>query len=374
MVTRAGEELAAWLALCMLPSFGPRRLWDVAASGDPEEEWSLLAEGANPRSFRADSDRLAQWRELAAAIDPMAELSRHRDAGVSVTVHGDSGHPSIDLGDPHVPPVLFWRGSGERGDGSRRPAVGIVGTRRATRAGLELATELGRDLAAAGCCVVSGLALGVDAAAHRGAMEVEGSWPVGVVGSGLDVVYPRANRALWGAVIDNGVLCSEYPLGTPPAAWRFPARNRILVSLCDALVVVESHQRGGSLITAGIAGARGVPVLAVPGSVRSVASVGTNRLIADGCPPCLSVDDVLTAVGLTSTPQLPFGRSHSEETLPDLSEEARSVLDAVGWVARSVDELADACPELSLGSLSLAVAQLLAAGVVVERDGRIERR
>ena len=372
MVTRTDEELGAWLALAMLPTFGPRRMWDVAAGGDPAGEWSRLAGGIAPQSFPADTERLAQWWAFAAGIDPMAELSRHREAGVSVTVHGDSGHPSIDLGDPHVPPVLFWRGRGERGDGSRRPAVGIVGTRRATRAGLELAMELGRDLAAAGCCVVSGLALGVDAAAHSGAMEVEGSWPVGVVGSGLDVVYPRANRALWDAVAERGVLCSEYPLGTQPAAWRFPARNRILVALCDALVVVESHQRGGSLITAGIAGARGVPVLAVPGSVRSVASVGTNRLIADGCPPCLSVDDVLTAVGLTSTPQLPFDGSGAE--LPTLTDEARLVLDAIGWVARSVDELADACSQLSLGSMSLAVAQLLATGVVVERDGRIERR
>ena len=358
---------AAWLGLVSAPPTGPRRLWDVAMSGDPVEEWHRRRADSSP-DFDAD-----------------ASLDRHRSAGVELTLHGDPGHPSLHAGDPHVPPVLFWRGAVGPGRPDA-PTVGVIGTRRASRAGIELARELGRDLARAGCVVTSGLALGIDAAAHRGALEVDGARVLAVVGTGLDVVYPRANRSLWEAVAAQGSLVSEYPLGAAPAAWRFPARNRILVACCDAVVVVESHERGGSLITAGIAGERGVPVLAVPGSVRSPTSVGTNRLIADGCQPCLCVDDVLEAIGLSSAPSLPFPAASTRSsggpavrssdgvdaaTGPTAAE--AEVLEALGWSARSLDEVADECPGLALGDLAVAAAGLLARGIVVEQDGRLER-
>lgn len=365
---------AAWLALMSLPGMGPSRLWEVAVGSDPVGEWARVASGQAPHAFTSTAEQRAAWQRAASPIDPTALFDAHSSAGVALTVHGDRGHPSIDHRDPHVPPVLLWRGSATPAAVTSRPTVGIIGTRRATRAGVELAREFGRSLALAGCTVVSGLALGVDAAGHRGALDVDGATPLGVVGSGLDIVYPRANQALWRDVTGAGVLCSEYPLGTPPAAWRFPARNRILVALCDAVVVIESHERGGSLITAGVAGARGVPVLAVPGSLRSPASVGTNRLIADGCQPCLGIDDVFAALGLTTAPTLPFPDAVDASALPEsLSPSEALVLDALGWATRSVDELADDCPTLGLGELSLAVAGLLARRVVVERDGRLDR-
>lgn len=370
---RAGIE-AAWLALLSLPGLGPARLWEVAVAGDPMGEWERLRAGASPRSFGSDAEQRARWRGAAATLDPSALAELHADAGVVVTIHGDAAHPSLDERDPHVPPVLLWKGRVAPPDPRARPVIGIVGTRRASRAGLELARAFARDLTLAGCTVASGLALGVDAAAHRGALEIDGATPLAVVGSGLDVVYPRANRGVWHDVVGSGAICSEYPLGTAPAAWRFPARNRILVALCDALVVVESHERGGSLITAGIAGARGVPVLAVPGAIRSPTSVGTNRLIADGCQPCLGVVDILDAVGLSSAPQLVFGSAPDDGAAPaSLTPDEVRLLDAVGWTAHSLDELADACPDLGLGALSVALAGLLASGVLAERDGRIER-
>lgn len=362
---------AAWLALMSLPSMGPRRLWEVAAKDGPVMEWQRLRSGARPGEIDGKPEVHAAQVGAAAAIDPAEVWAAHARAGVGVTQHGDVAHPSLDLHDPHVPPVLLWRGNVEFG--RTRPRVAIIGTRRASRAGMSLAQEFGRDLTGAGCDVVSGLALGIDAAAHRGALQIDGATPFAVVGCGLDVVYPRPNRVLWHEVAERGAIVSEYPLGTTPAPWRFPARNRILVALCDAVIVIESHERGGSLITAGIAGARGVPVLAVPGALRSPTSVGTNRLIADGCQPCLGVDDVLAAIGLTSAPTLPFDRDDERSSHRALSADEAAIVDAVGWVPHSVDELADACPGLGLGAFAVALAALLTSGMLAERDGRIER-
>ena len=183
------------------------------------------------------------------------------------------------------------------------PRVAIVGTRRCTRYGFDLARELGADLAAAGVQVVSGLALGIDGAAHRGALDAAGGAPpIGVVASGLDVVYPRAPPAAVGGGRHRGSLLSECPLGTAPEAWRFPARNRIIAALADAVVVVESAGAGGSMYTVEEALARDRPVLAVPGSVRSAASAGTNRLLAEGAGVARDADDVLAAIGQPQRP------------------------------------------------------------------------
>jgi len=365
-----------------LPGMGPGRLWRVAVAGDPVTCWHRLRSGEVPpelrprgdRRVRATAEPSAAWPAEAASID-LGDVHRaHVEAGITVSIVGDAGHPAVESPDPHVPPVLLWRGR-QGAVGRRSPAVGVIGTRRATRAGLDIAEELGAGLASAGCDVVSGLALGVDAAAHRGALRSGGGSVTAVVGTGHDVVYPRANRGLWSDLAERGSVCSEYVLGTPPAAWRFPARNRILVALCDAVVVVESHRRGGSLITAGIAGDRGVPVLAVPGSIRSPASEGTNRLIADGCAPCLGVDDVLVAVGLGGARQLTFGDTGdtgAPAAVP-VDPVGAEILDQLGVVPRTIDELADACPGVGLGALAVAVAALLADGWVVEHDGRLER-
>src|SRR5262249_15322114 len=149
-----------------------------------------------------------------------------------------------------------------------RPRVGLVGTRRCTPTGKSVARQLGRELAACGVAVVSGLAIGIDGCAHQGALAARAAPPVGVVGSRLDVVYPKSHRRLWDDVAAAGVLLSEAPLGAPPEPWRFPARNRILAALSDVVVVVESHAAGGSMHTVRAAVDRGIPVMAVPGSVR----------------------------------------------------------------------------------------------------------
>jgi DNA processing protein len=254
------------------------------------------------------------------------------------------------------------------------PRVAVVGTRRCTRYGRDVAFELGRDLAARGVAVVSGLALGIDASAHAGALEAGGRPPVAVVATGLDVVYPRRNGPLWRQVAARGLLLSEYPLGVPPLPWRFPARNRLVAALADVLVVVESHARGGSLYTVEEAARRDRPVMAVPGSVRSAASRGALDLLADGCPPVRDVDDVLTALGLSSR-VVGDGPDPVPGPLPggtSLDDGQLAVLDALGDEPATLEHLAVRTGQ-PMEQLAGALYHLGGLGVVVEEAGWYER-
>ncbi|HEX3840925.1 MAG TPA: DNA-protecting protein DprA [Acidimicrobiales bacterium] len=292
-MTPTDRQLDHAAALAGLPEMTPVRLAAVLATLDPVEAWTALARGTHP----ADPKR--RFAAAARAGDPRGVGESYRGAGIQVLVPGDGRYPPDLVGDPGAPAVLF-----AHGDPSvlvDRHRVAIVGTRSATPYGRQVAAELGRDLAAAGVAVISGLARGIDGAAHAGALSVadgEGAPPVAVVGTGLDAVYPSSNAPLWEQVVARGVVFSESPLRTPPRPKVFPARNRIIAALSDVVVVVESHHGGGSLYTVDAAARRGIPVAAVPGSVRSRASDGTNGLLVDGCIPVRDATDVLVAVSL----------------------------------------------------------------------------
>ncbi|NNE12799.1 MAG: DNA-protecting protein DprA, partial [Ilumatobacter sp.] len=217
--------------------------------------------------------------------------------------------------------------------------------------------DLGRELAEADVAVVSGLARGIDAAAHRGVRAATaGAPPVAVVGCGLDVPYPKAHRDLWEWVASAGLLVSEWPPGVAPHAWRFPLRNRILAALSEVVVVVESRERGGSLITARLAAERGVDVMAVPGSPRSRASLGTNKLLVDGATPVTAVDDVLVALGLDHRrAALPF----DPRPVPDARQQL--VLDACRVEPSNIDMI--------VGATGLGVTDVAMAAARLERDG-----
>ncbi|MGH3421570.1 MAG: DNA-processing protein DprA, partial [Streptosporangiaceae bacterium] len=224
---------------------------------------------------------------------------RHARLGVHVLLPDHRSYPSALLGDPGAPAVLFALGDPAVMEAG--PRVAIVGTRSATHYGRRVASELAGAIAAEGVTVVSGLAAGIDAAAHAGALRAiqpDLAPPAAVVGTGLDVVYPSSNRELWGQVAGRGVVFSESVLGTPPHPGVFPARNRIIAALSDLVVIVESHLRWGALYTAEAAARRSIPVCVVPGSVHSRASAGTNALLVDGCIPVRDADDVLVALSL----------------------------------------------------------------------------
>ncbi len=190
---------------------------------------------------------------------------------------GDEGYP-LQLRELPDPPALYVRGAVRREDAL---AVAIVGSRRATPYGLSVAERLAGDLAARGVTIVSGLARGVDSAAHRGALAAGGR-TLAVLGGGLDRVYPPENRALAAAIVERGAVLSQFPPGTPPLAHHFPERNRVIAGLGLGTIVVEAGESSGALITAGLAGELGRLVLAVPGPITSEMSRGTNGLVRDG--------------------------------------------------------------------------------------------
>jgi DNA processing protein len=353
-------------ALTTLPQMGPSRLRAVlaGASGDPEAAWRAIAHGALGDDVlgalrHAEPRALARaWREAARATCPSDVLDACSAAAIHVASLGAADYPDVLAADPEPPAVLFVRG--DLGALEHRRAA-VVGTRRCTSSGASVAAQLGRSLACAGVAVVSGLALGIDGAAHTGALAVDAAPPIGVVGSGLDVVYPRRHRALWERVAARGVLLSEAPPGARPERWRFPARNRILAALSEVVVVVESHVRGGSQHTVDAALERDVPVMAVPGSVRCPAAEGTNLLLADGVPPVLDARDVLVALGVPPPPsRIP--------AVPTTDAVGAALLAALGAEPASIDELA-ARTGRPVPAVAAALHRLQAADVVVVDRG-----
>jgi DNA processing protein len=212
--------------------------------------------------------------------------------GIYVVAWNDPRYPAALLATPDFPPVLWFRGRLEAFDA---PAVAIVGSRAASAVALETATRLGTDLAARGVTVVSGLARGVDSAAHRGAL-VRGR-TVAVLGSGPDIIYPHEHALLADDIARDGAVLSEYPPGTPPRAFHFPQRNRIISGLSRAVVVVEAGERSGSLITAACALDQGREVMAVPGNVLSGRNRGAHALLRDGARIVECADDILEELG-----------------------------------------------------------------------------
>ena len=348
------------VALAALDLF-PRQLNELVFRFGAEAAWHNVRAGRPGLAVPADIAQL--WRHRAARVDPDRLWEAHRAHAIGISVLGSPAYPPELIDDPEAPVVLFHRGDLDVRSG---PRVAIVGTRRASTYGRDLAIEWGEALSHAGVCVVSGLALGIDGAAHIGALRGP-TPPVAVVGSGLDIVYPRRNSALWHEVGKRGLLLTEHPLGGSAAAAHFPARNRILAGLADVVVVIESHEAGGSLITVAAALVRHRTVLAVPGPVHSPASHGTNALIRDGAGVACDVNDILVAVGLSEGV-----RRRRRETRPAPDRVGGAVLAAFGWSAARLDALA-ARTGLSLLDTADTLEQLVTQGWIVADHGWFER-
>lgn len=368
------------VALASLPAMGPARLRALLGELSPQEAWEQVLAGratstaAVAEACQRDPAGVGRaWRAAAASIDPGQRLDSHAAGGVSVVLAGDDGYPPRLGADHEAPAVLFARGRLDSLHHSA-PAVAIVGTRGASRYGREVARELAFHLAEAGVMVVSGLALGIDGAAHRGALAAGAPPTVGVVASGLDVVYPRGHRELWAEVGSHGVLLSEWPLGTAPEAWRFPVRNRVIAALACAVVLVESPHKGGSLHTIEAAIARGIPVMAVPGPVRSRGSELPNALLVEGCAPARDAVDVLVALDLLQAGQGAASARAARQAPAELPHdgEQRTVLEALRWDGSGFEDVVVATG-LDPGRAGVALARLEQAGLVACRAGRWER-
>lgn len=364
----AAEAYAA--ALAALPRMTPSRLRALLRWYSPPRAFAVAVGAERPDGpvldLLATDDLGRTWRDAAARRPPAAVWDDCRRAGIGVVVLGSPGYPAALASDLDPPAVLFHQGDLGVLDARR---AGVIGTRRCTAAGRLTAERLGEGLASAGVAVVSGLARGIDGAAHRGALRVGHATPVGVVASGLDVVYPREHEPLWRAVAERGVLLSEAPPGTPPEAHRFPLRNRILAACSEVLVVVESKAVGGSLITVREALRRDLTILAVPGATGARVAEGTNRLLQDGAGVLLDVDDVLVALGLDgrrATPALPFDPRQVPKGFD------AEVLDALGLEPATLDDVV-ARVGRGLGATALALGRLEATGWVAVTGGWFER-
>lgn len=282
------DERAYWIVFNRVPGIGSARLTALLETcGSISAAWrapiqTLQAAGLDRRSI---ASLLAERRNL----DPQAELDRVTRQGIEVHTWDDGDYPANLRMMPQPPPLLYVRGRFDKQD---ERAVAVVGTRAVSPYGREVARQLGWQLAKHGVTVVSGLALGVDAIAHQGALDAGGR-TIAVLGSGVDHIYPPQNVTLAQQIIERGAVISEYALGTKPEASNFPPRNRIISGLSLAVVVVEAGRRSGALITAGFAAEQGREVFAVPGSILNPGSDGCNRLIQDGATPVTSISDLL---------------------------------------------------------------------------------
>ena len=326
-LTSSGErdrEVEALLILQALPGVGPARVRRVVAE----------VGSASRALTRPDVLRGLLGAEAAAAAASEAlrgEVTRALDTarrmGMTTLVMSDGGYPHrlLRLADP--PPVLFLRGTP---DLLARSGVAVVGARRATARARDVARRLGAAVARTGTPVVSGLALGVDAAAHQGALEVEGP-TVAVMGRGADRPYPTSHGRLFRAIVEQGLVVSEFPPGTPPLPHHFPRRNRILAALSSTLVVVEAGVRSGALITVDHALDLGLDVWAVPGPIDEAVTAGTNGLLADGARPLVSVEGFV---------RMALGDDPREADPLDLDPEEELLLSFLAHGPRSSDELA----------------------------------
>ena len=326
------NHLEACVALNMIPQMGPvrlRRLLDAFGSA----EKILLARADQLAAIdgipRALAENISRWQEFA---DPTAELKKAADLGARVITAEDAEYPSA-LREIHDPPiVLYVRGQLTERD---RNAVAVVGSRKATHYATESAKKLSFQMAYAGLTVASGLARGIDTAAHQGALAAKGR-TIAVIGSGLGELYPPENAELADRIAASGAVVSEFPIDTKPDRQTFPIRNRIVTGLSFGVLVVEAGANSGALISANMAAEQGRTLYAVPGRIDAPAALGSNRLIQQGAKLVITVDDILDDLPLVfrEKPDLP-----AAAPAVDLSPEQQKILDAIGSEEMPLDSV-----------------------------------
>jgi DNA processing protein len=372
-VSLSTEELDAWLRLAHRVGVGVgrasmRRL--LAALGSPQAvaaaSLGTLREVVGPK--RAD-ELQAELPGHAARVRATRAWLEERPTRRLLTL-ADADYPPLLLHTPDPPLVLYLEGRSEL---LSADSVAIVGSRRPTPQGLEIARRLARELGEHGWCVVSGLAAGIDGAAHAGALDV-GAGTVAVVGTGLDVVYPHAHRALAARVAQQGLVVSEFPLGMAPMPDNFPQRNRIIAGLSRGTLVVEAALRSGSLITARQATEAGREVFAVPGSIHSPQARGCHALLREGAKLVESVDDILDEIAGPARVGVPSGRV-DDAGLPACAqpESEDEVLRALGHDPVSLDALIARCG-WPAARLNVRLMELELEGFVARLPGGLFQR
>ena len=373
-------ERLAWIQLALMPYIGAETFYELCRHyGSAAAVWAAEQEvGAILPSRPAQEAWRSRRHEAEAAAE--AALAWEQQANCRLLLACDADFPP-QLGEGiTAPPLLFARGNTEW---LHRPSVAIVGSRHATPQAMRIAGEFGEALAAAGIVTVSGMAAGIDSAAHEGALRKQGG-TVAVWGTGIDRVYPVANKALAHRIAEEGCVLSEFPLGTRPLAGNFPRRNRLIAALSSAVLVVEAALESGSLITARLAADMGREVFAVPGSIDNPHSKGCHKLIKDGAKLVECLDDIVQECPqlLQNSPLLPYAikRDTSETRKPEPSPTVGRPSENVGTEAeRQADSspLLDAMgydpvhPDTLAQQLQFPAADVYAELLELELDGKV---
>ncbi len=362
------ENLRPWFTLKAVPGIGNlrmKRLLDMFQTPERVLAASIkeltLTEGISRRLARA----IHQHRLPSRVED---DLNRVIQTGCRVVTLADADYPSLLLQIPDPPPFLYVHGDLH----STPKNIAVVGSRNATGYGLSIARKLCADLSTLGLTIVSGMARGIDTAAHHGALDAKGK-TVAVLGSGLEKIYPAENKALFHKIAASGAVISEFPLTAPPEAHNFPIRNRIISGMSLGTVVVEASKKSGSLITARMAVEQNREVFAVPGSISSYKSTGTHNLIKQGAKLVEHAQDVIEELTL-----LLKGYDAREKTdldalkdrLPPLTADESQVLTALGPYPVHIDDLARQLT-LDIGTLAAVLLQLELKGVVTQTPGKM---
>jgi len=358
------DDLLSWFHLKSAPGIGNHLIKRLIDRFDTPAT-VLNAQRETLLSVNGMSRRLVTVLRNHVLPDPViAELEETLAKGYRVVPMTDPDYPVLLRQIPDPPPYLYVHGRLEANSAN----IAVVGSRNATDYGISTTRRLSNDLARRGLVVVSGMARGIDTAAHRGAIDGGGT-TFAVLGSGLERVYPPENRPIFDKIAENGAVISEFSLKTGPDAFNFPARNRIISGMSLGAIIVEASKRSGSLITARLAAEQGREVFAVPGSIRSFKSSGTHGLIKDGAKLVEHAQDVLDELAYV-LPQLPECSKAESPDAPPLSTEERKVYEIMGPYPTHIDDLVR---KLSMepGKLASVLLNLELKGLVEQSPGKL---
>jgi DNA processing protein len=352
------DDLRYWVGFNRVTGIGPAKLRALLDHfGDLETAWH--AGSSDLREAGLDRRALEYLLAARSAMDLDAEVAKVSRLGVKIVTWDDADYPPQLKSIAAPPPLLYVKGAFAPAD---QWAIAVVGTRRATAYGREVARSLVGDLARSGVTIVSGLARGIDAAAHQAALD-SGGRTLAVLGHGIDFVYPPEHRRLAEQIIEHGALVTDYPVGTPPEGGNFPPRNRIISGLALGVLVVEGDVSSGAHITADFAAEQGRDVFAVPGNILQRASRLPNTLIQQGATPVLSAEDILEQLNLTMVAQ----QAEAREIIPQDATEAR-LLELLSTEPVHIDDI-QRTTGLPISNVSSALALMELKGMVRQVGG-----
>ena len=325
------DQQSYWLGFSLVSDFGSVRIKQLLnAFGSLEEAWN--ASPSQLYQSELNSRLVQKLLNARAKLDLDSEMEKVKQAKAQVVTLADTNYPALLREIPDAPAVLYIRGTLIPED---RLALAIVGTRKATKYGRDVAYSLSRHIATHGVTIVSGLAQGIDAAAHEGALAAEGR-TIAILGCGIDSIYPREHTALAERIMQQGAIISEFPIGVPPIGKNFPRRNRIISGLSLGILVAEAPESSGALITAETALEQGREVFAIPSNIFNPLGRGTNRLIQDGAKLVMRISDILNELNIVYTHQQT--RQETTRISPANQEEA-ALLQHLGADPIHIDEL-----------------------------------